>query len=165
MLFFTPDQAGNLGEWIAAVALSRPAVGKNGRPLFRPVFLGEKYPTADLLIDVLGKNGRSLGFFFVQVRSSAATLSNDGRLKINVDHETYKRLAQLPIPSYIVGVDIVHESTYVVAGSKRRKTGISSMTRAFNLRDDAVKLRLYKEVSGFWNRRAKPAIPSEFNDV
>ena len=161
---FPTDLIGNLGEWIAAAALAHPVGGQFGRPLFRPVFLGEKYPTADLLVDILDEEGQTNGFFFVQVRARTESPSASGRLPIKLEREHYERLRMLPIPAYLVGVDITNENAFVVAAFKRRPTGISSITTAFSLRNDDVKIRLYEEVSEFWRRSKKPRIRTEFSD-
>ena len=161
---FPTDLIGNLGEWIVATALAHPVDGKYRRPLFRPVFLGEKYPTADLLVDIVDDYGLAMGFFFVQVRARTESPNEFGRLPIKLQREEYERLRKLPVPAYLVGVDIANENAYVVAAFKRRATGISSITTAFSLRNEYVKIRLYEEVREFWRRSKKPRIRTEFND-
>ena len=161
---FPSDLIGNLGEWIVAVAFTLPAAGRYGRPLFRPVFLGEKYPTADLLVDILDDDGQAIGFFFVQVRARTESPIALGRLPVKLEHERYDRLLRLPIPAYLVGVDVTHENAYVIAAFKPRKTGISSMTTAFSLKDANVKVQLYEEVLEFWQRRPKRRARTRFND-
>lgn len=161
---FPADLIGNLGEWIAAVVFTHPVDDGYGRPLFRPVFLGEKYPTADLLVDILDERGQAIGFFFVQVRARMESSGPLGRLPIKLGLERYERLHRLPIPAYVVGVEIEQERAYIVAAFKRRSTGISSITTAFSLRNDAVRIRLYEEVREFWQRRKKPKIRTGFND-
>ncbi len=161
---FPTDLLGNLGEWIVAVAFPQPVEEKYARALFRPVFLGEKYPTADLLVDILDDDGDTIGFFFVQVRARTESPIPFGRLPIKLELDGYDRLRGLPIPAYLVGVDLPNENAYVIAALKRRTTGISSITTAFSLRDERVRIRLYEEVLRFWQRSAKPKIRSGFND-
>jgi len=161
---FSKDLIGHLGEWIVAVALTHPVGGKYNRPLFRPVFLGEKYPTADLFVDILDKRGYAIGFFFVQVRATMESKSSTGRLPIKLELDRYDHLRKLPIPAFVVGVEITKENAFILAASKPRETGISSITTVFSLRDDEVKIRLYQEVRRFWRRRARPKIETEFID-
>ena len=70
------DQIGGFGELLAATDLSRPVKGRYKRPLFKPTHLGGKYPTVDFIVDVLAADATSLGFFFVQVKSTTQGASS-----------------------------------------------------------------------------------------
>jgi Domain of unknown function (DUF4365) len=118
----TPDQIGRLGERIVETAFSRP-VEKYQRNLFRPTFLGDKYPSVDYLVDVVSASNETVGFFFVQVRSTIQEGTSETRLRIKVDAAKYRRLVALPIPTYLVGVDLNREAAFIVAAAKR-KTGL-----------------------------------------
>ena len=117
MIRLTSEQIGDLGELLAAVNLSRPVRGRYNRPLFRPIHLGAKYPTADFIVDVLAADAHPSGFFFVQVRSTDQS-SSAGRLPVKVDRVRFNRLARLPAPGYLVGVDLKAESCHLVAANK-----------------------------------------------
>lgn len=64
MAKMTTDQIGQLSERLADVALLLSVGRPYHRPLFRTVLLGDKYPTADILVDTLGSDGTVTGHFF-----------------------------------------------------------------------------------------------------
>ena len=80
MRTMTADQIGRFAELLAAAAMSRPVGGSYRRPLFRATHLGEKYPTVDLIVDLLGPKDVSRGFFFAQVKGTTAAKATDVRL-------------------------------------------------------------------------------------
>ena len=49
------DLIGERGEWITQLALTERVQGS--QTLFRPQFLGDKYPTIDLFVELVGDNG------------------------------------------------------------------------------------------------------------
>jgi hypothetical protein len=164
MIEWTGDQIGRLAELIAARDLSRPVKGRFGRPLFRAAPLGEKYPTVDFLVDLLDREDGSIGFFFVQVKGSASGRTV-ARLPIDVPIDRYNRLVRLPAPTFVIGVDVVEETSYLVAAHKKRKARVSSITRAYGLNDDGIKIRLYKEVLLFWRTNRPILRRTQLRDV
>jgi hypothetical protein len=54
MAKMTNDHLGRLAEKMTEVELLLPVAKPFDRPLFRPVALGDKHPTADFLVEVLG---------------------------------------------------------------------------------------------------------------
>ncbi len=159
------DLIGQLAERIAEIALLY-SVGKPfNRPLFRTVLLGDKYPTADLLVDTLGSDGTLMGHFFVQVKGTTHASSTAQRLTVDVELTRFNRLVRLPVPAYLLAVDVQMEQTYLIATCQTRRTAVSSVTRAFPLADDAVKIALYKEVSAFWAPHRCTRRTSKFTDV
>jgi hypothetical protein len=149
MAFRTSDQIGSFAELVARTDLSRPVAGNYHRPLFRVTALGEKYPTVDLIVDVLGADDVSLGFFFAQVKGTASGSPAAARLPVDVDLEKFNRLVRVPAPAFLIGVDVIAEVSYLVAAYRTRVTQVSSMTKAFSLRDPRVKIALYREVLAF----------------
>ena len=161
----TNDQIGRLAELIAAADLSRAVRNRYRRPLFRAISLGEKYPTIDFLVDLLDRRDTSLGFFFVQVKGTASAGPAEARLPIVVAPDRYKLLAKMPIPTSLVGVDIVTETSYLVSAHRRRSGGISGISKGYCLRDDAVKIGLYQEVLRFWQIKRPQLRQTRFHDV
>ena len=159
------DLIGDFGELLAAVDLSRPVKGKYRRPLFKPSHLGAKYPSVDFIVDVLGPDFTSLGFFFVQVKSTSQAGDPRNRLPIQVEGEKFNSLARLPAPTYLIGVDMNSETSHIVAAHKPRSTAVSSITRRFRLCDDSTKIDLYKEVLEFWNANRPILQRTRFKDV
>jgi hypothetical protein len=139
--------------------------GKYRRPLFKPSHLGAKYPIVDFIVDVLAPDSTSLGFFFVQVKSTSRGNNPQDRLPIPVEAEKFNFLARLPAPTYLIGVDVNSETSHIVAAHKPRSTAISSITRSFRLTDDDTKIDLYKEVLGFWNANRPILQRPRFKDV
>jgi hypothetical protein len=161
----TPDQIGRLAELVAATDLSRPVMGRYHRPLFRATWLGDKYPAVDFLVDVLGRKDTSLGFFFAQVKGTAPARAQAARLSIDVPRERFNQLVRLPVPTYLIGVDVNAEVSYLVAAHRSRRARVSGMTKAYCLRDDAVKIGLYREVLGFWQANKATLQRTGFKDV
>ena len=164
MSFTTSDHIGNFAELLARTDLSRPVVGRYRRPLFRATPLGDKYPAVDLIVDVLGPDDVAQGFFFAQVKGTAQPIRVDGRLPITVDVARYNRLGRIPAPTYILGVDVVAESSYLVAAHRPRRMPVSSMATAFRLGDATVKIELYREVMTFWQTNKAVLQRTRFND-
>jgi hypothetical protein len=160
----TPDQIGRLAEAISVAHFERAVGPPFGRPLFRAVRLGDKYPTADLLVDVLDPEDRPTGFFFVQVKGTTTASRTAPRITIDVPVEQFNRLVRLPAPAYLLAVDVAAELVYLRAVCRPRKTAVASVTKAFPLADDAVRMRLYREVCSFWAARRRPRHTSEFDD-
>jgi hypothetical protein len=160
------DQIGDLGEIISSLELARPVTGHYRRPLFRVTRLGGKYPTADLLVDILDRRQRPLGYFWAQVKATAsAEAVRSHRLPISMSPEDYNAMTRLPAPAYLIGVDVMQEASFVVWAYRTRQTRLASMSRAYNLAMDAVKIDLYLEVRAFWEAARKVRFKSRFTDV
>lgn len=161
----TTDQIGHFGELLAAVDLSRPVKGRYKRPLFQPTHLGGKYPTVDFIVDILAPDDISLGFFFVQVKSTSQGVNKTGRLPIAVEQVRFNRLAEIPAPTYLVGVDVAAEMSFIVAAYRPRAASVASILTDFSLRDDEIKIDLYKEVIQFWKANKPILHNTRFKDV
>jgi hypothetical protein len=161
----TADQIGHAAEVIVALQLSRLVGAPFRRMLFRGVHLGEKYPTADYLVDVLGADDSQIGHFFLQVKGTAGASRTSPRLAVDASVDGFNRLVRLPAPAYLVAVDVIAERAYLVAACRKRKTAVASVTKAFPLSDDAVKMELYREVLAFWAPHRATRRTSRFTDV
>lgn len=159
------DQIGRLAEFVAAVDLSRTVRRHYRRPLFRATFLGEKYPTVDLIVDALDHHDQSLAFFFVQVKGTSTAVPGASRLPIDIDAVKYNRLVRLPAPSFVIGVDVPAETSYIAAAHAVRPAGVSSIAKTYCLGEDRIKIKLYKEVLGFWKVNRPFLQRTEFKDV
>ncbi len=160
----TTDHIGRLSELIAAADLSRPVRGRFHRPLFRATPLGDKYPTVDFLVDLLDRSDESLGFFFVQIKGTLGPGSSNRRLAIEVPIARFNRLARIPAPTYLIGVDLVQERSYLVSANRTRTSGVFSITKSYCLGEQSVKMDLYKEVLTFWNANRVVLTQSRFRD-
>lgn len=145
---------GDVGEILAQLHFSRPVRGKYQRPLFRAAHLGEKYPVVDLIVDILDPKEASLGFFFVQVKATNAAKPKAKTLAVKIELLKYNHLAQIPAPTFLVGVDIDAEKVYLVCAARPEKKAFSSICKKFDLKDDNVRVALYKEVKEYWKKHS-----------
>lgn len=61
------DLIGNRGQAICELLLTE--LDNRGYPLFKPQFLGDKWRTVDLLVELEGRHA-AVPFFFVQVKAT-----------------------------------------------------------------------------------------------
>ena len=146
------NAVGDFGELLAAIHLSRTVNKHYRRPLFKPTHLGEKYPIVDFIVDALDPMERSHGFFFVQVKSTSTAAISSRTLKLDVELGKYNKLAAIPAPTFLIGVDIRTEKAFVIAAPKALRKAFSSISKKHDLQDETVRVRLYKEVVKYWRR-------------
>src|SRR4051812_31745303 len=119
---------GDFGEGLVRSSFSRPVRRIYRRPLFRVAALGDKFPIVDFIVEVLDRNEDSLGFFFVQAKSTSIAKPKSKRLKLEIDLEKFNKLAATPAPTFLVGVDIMTEKVFLVAAAKPKSSKIYSIT-------------------------------------
>jgi hypothetical protein len=147
--------------------VSQDIIGKRGEVLFRAAitkwcegeqwfderFLDAKAEALDFEVILLGAAVfRSI--FFVQVKSTASAKRYSGRgkrrrLRVRLEAADAKKLGDMKIPAYVVGVDVLSGKAFirhVPAGTKKGFTGISTR-RPLNCR--AIK-KIWNEVDQFW---------------
>jgi hypothetical protein len=159
------EHRGSFGEMIAAMELSRAEKRKYSRTLFRAIYLGDKHPVTDYLVEALGPDSDVPGFFLAQVRSTMREPLSSSRLPIDMDVANYNRLARLCMPTYLIGVDLRAERAFIVAAKMPRKARVSSISAAFDLGDDSVKIKLYEEVCAHWRKYGVAEFHSELSDA
>ncbi len=135
-------------------------------PLFRPQFLGDKFPFADYLVLLEGSStGR---FFFVQVKTTReGYTTKEKRLRVQVTSANLRGLASFPAPTYIMGVDAVTEEVFIASANGESQKNIPSMSTAYPL-DRTNRRRLWDEVQAYWNQSVttrKPKMFSVFSNV
>lgn len=142
------DAIGDRGESIVTSLLLR----RYGQPRsrFRPQFLGEKYPTVDFIVELVGAEGNHVPFFFAQVKATSTGYDAHGRLKVKVPRDKLAGLVRYPAPTYVFGVDEVGERAFIVAAQTGGAVSLSSVRVDYPL-DEAQTLQdLYNEVQTFW---------------
>lgn len=159
------EDIGRMAERMAEFTLLQSVRGPFGRPLFRTAPLGDKYPTADLLVDALAADGTVTGHCFVQVKGTAHASLSASRITVDVELEDFNRLVRLVIPAYLTAVDVRTNGVYLAAACRRRTKAVASVTKAFPLTDDAVKIELYRELCAFWEAHGVTRRESRFHDV
>ncbi len=128
------------------------------RPLFRPGFLGDKWPAVDFYVELQEVPGKRL-YFFAQTKATAdaSALSEKG-LRISTKKQDIEHLLQIPGPTYLFGV---HEPTKrVFVRSIHSGVPVKAITK-IPLTHELTSLNLkglYDEVCQYWSATIhKPA--------
>jgi len=140
------------GEAIVTNLLTR----RHGRddPLFRPHFMGDKYPTIDFFVELVGAAGSHTPFFLAQVKATASGYTSTGRLRTRVASSEMADLARYPAPTYIIAVDEVRELGFLVAALVGGQGQYRSVPTRYPLAEGATLDELYDEVRSFWTAHA-----------
>jgi hypothetical protein len=151
----TKDDIGIRGEAIFELRITDPH-GPGGDPLFRPYHLGEKFPTLDYLVELVGLPAGRVGYFFAQVKSTRKgfTRRPPSRLPVKVSRGDIDRMLTYPGPTYIIGIDERpgHERAYIASVNRPRMGPIQGLPPTFAL-DAANMNALWKEVEAYWSDR------------
>ena len=155
------DIIGFRGEKLVELCLTK--YGDFPGPLFRPGFLGDKWPSIDFYVELNGLDGRR-PYFLAQVKSTARALSDASpSLPISTKQKDIAALLQIPGPTYILGV---HEpSGRVFARSVHAGISVPSVssipvTHELTSTNLAV---LHQEVRDFWSTSAYKPESSVFS--
>lgn len=145
------DDIGDWEQWLCCLLMTQICPGQT-RPYFRVVLLGDKHPTFDLLVELLGKEPYC---FLVQVKSTRQGYrqgKKGRRLRVNVDWEDVQRMVASPIPAYVVGIDELQEIGYILSMNEARPSGLGGLP-AKHLVDCGNLQFLWQEVHDFWASR------------
>jgi hypothetical protein len=142
------DVTGFRGEKIVELCLTEYSTF--AKPLFRPGFLGDKWPAVDFYVELNGVRGKR-PYLLIQCKSTSSDLTpHSTSLRISSTKNDVTRLLQIPGPTYILGV---HEpSRRVFAKSVHTgvaNRGISRIELAHELTTVNLQ-RLYNEVRDYW---------------
>jgi len=146
------DVTGFRGEKIVELCLTEYAAFVE--PLFRPGFLGDKWPAIDFYVELRSvPNMRP--YFLGQAKTTSTTDGLDAdAIYITADRHDVERLLAIPGPTYVLGVHepsrrvfarAVHAGTPAVAITK---IPVANELTVSNLR------RLHDEVVLHWSSRA-----------
>jgi hypothetical protein len=157
---FLQDVTGFRGEKIVELCLTEYSAFSG--PLFRPSFLGDKWPALDFYVELNGVRGKR-PYFLVQSKATSQSLSaRDTSLRISSTRNDVARLLQIPGPTYILGV---HEpSRRVFAKSVHTGIAIRGITR-IQLSHELTPMNLqslYDEVRGYWRSASHKPTTSVF---
>jgi hypothetical protein len=154
------DVTGFRGEKIVELCLTDYSAF--ARPLFRPGFLGDKWPAVDFYVELNGVRRRR-PYFLVQSKATAAHLDAQATsLRISSTQNDVARLLQMPGPTYILGV---HEpSRRVFAKSVHTGIAIRGISRIQLTHEltSANLQRLYEEVRDYWRSTTHKPFSSVF---
>jgi hypothetical protein len=154
------DVTGFRGEKIVELCLTEYSTF--ARPLFRPGFLGDKWPAIDFYVELNGIRGRR-PYFLIQSKATSSTLGPEAAsLRIHSTRNDVARLLGIPGPTYILGV---HEPTRrVFAKSVHTGIPVKGITRiqlAHELTPANLQ-RLYDEVRDYWRATGHKPVNSVF---
>ena len=154
------DVTGFRGEAILELCLTD--LRSFPKPLFRPGFLGDKWPSIDFYVELLNVRG-STPYFFAQAKTTAGRLSlTSGGIGISTRKRDVERLLRIPGPTYIFGV---HEpSQRVFVRSVHFGVPVRAITRipvTHELTSRNLQL-LYDEVWKFWKTSGHKPVSSVF---
>lgn len=136
---------GERGELIVHVRL---AAFHGMAPLFRSARLGDKWPVADFVVELIDRPGC---FGLLQVKGTRAGLDARGRLPVKVSHSALAALTAAPVPTYVVGVDEPTEEAYIVAAHGPVEAGMSSVPTLHPLSDAGTRSALRDDLVRFWD--------------
>jgi|SRR5882724_1667682 len=142
------DELGKRGESLFYVTITR-FYGRE-LPLFRPQFLGDKWPTLDFFVELMGA-GDTTPYFFAQVRATRRGRSKNGRLRVAVHRDEMRRLALYPAPTFVVGIDEISEEAYILSANGESTNSLASLPTDFPINETNQAL-LWEEVKEFWTR-------------
>lgn len=155
------NELGQRGEALFYVLITK-FYGR-ARPLFRPQFLGDKWPTVDFIVELMDA-GSTTPYFFVQVKTTRdGYTKKDRRLKVQVEKDEMRKLASYPAPTYIVGVDEIGEAGYIISANGEWLASLASLSTEHPLDETNQKL-LWDEVNSFWARSQVSLDASKFVD-
>lgn len=142
------EVTGTRGEKFAELALSN--YEDFDKPLFRSCFLGDKWPTIDLYVELASDLGKRF-YFFVQIKSTTSPfVGKQKSLQVTTKKKDIDRLLCIPGPTYILGV---HEKLgRAFIRSVHMGIPVKAITRiplSYEL-TSANLLMLRKEVTDFW---------------
>jgi len=156
------DTIGQRGEALFYVILTK--LYGRARPLFKPQFLGDKWPTVDFIVELIDYSIEVVPYFFVQVKTTQQGYTKrNRRLKIRVSASDARRLASFPAPTYVVGIDEVNEVAYITSVSGRPRHGLKSLSTQFPI-NEQTQNALYEEVEQFWRDFSQSGATSRFTD-
>jgi hypothetical protein len=127
-------------------------------PLFRPGFLGDKWPAIDYYVELTSVPGKRL-YFFAQAKATGAPLTSKARsLRISTKKADIDHLLEIPGPTYLFGV---HEPSRRVFVRSVHSGMPSKAIHQISIRHEltSANLRiLHEEVRSYWaSRDHKPA--------
>ncbi len=123
----------------------------NPEPYFDLHPLGEKCPTFDFLVELVGPE-ESVPYFFVQVKATKMGYGKMGRhLPVQVKKEDVRRMVLCPVPTYLIGVDEPKDKAYIVSIHGNLKSPITSIPTKYPLNHKNLRI-LWDEVRAYWQK-------------
>ncbi len=151
------DIIGDRGEIIFELAVTHYQTF--GYPLFKPVFLGEKWPAIDYYVQLL-RTEEITPFFFVQIKSTHNDI-NDETLSISLTKEQSGNLFKMTAPTYLVGIHEPTQRAFIRSVHTKPAQGIYKIPLKYELTPKNLKI-LHQEVYDFWKNTIYKPFTSAF---
>lgn len=131
------------------------------QPLFKPGFLGEKWPAVDYYVELLGVRNLT-PFFFAQIKTTTQPLNASAiSLKVQAPKAKCSTLFRLPGPTYIVGVHEPTRRSFILSLHARPSKGVYTIPLKYELTPINLQI-LYDEVAAFWKSSQRKPRESHF---
>jgi len=154
------NQIGKRGESIFSTIISRNVASRGF--LFDPTFLGDKFPTLDFHVGLLGYPLK--GFFYASVKTTTLGYYPDGKkLRINIGKEEITQLVKFTIPVYVFGIDELEEKGCLISANDLDiHKNFNGLETKYPVNDHNI-ARLWDEVAQYWDNSQKlPKFISNF---
>jgi hypothetical protein len=147
---------GDRGESLAFLALT--SYRDSAKPLFRIAHLGEKWPVLDYYAELESRK-RPIPIAGFQIKSTSQGIRSRS-LPIQLGKTHTKIMAKLPMPVYVIGVDLKTRKSYVRAVTNGKR-GISSIPTRYQLTSRNLHA-LHDEIEEYWQTNTLQKIQSKF---
>jgi len=118
----------------------------------------------DYIVELNNTSGQLTAYFFVQVRATRQGYTQrDNRLKIKISRDEIQKLATLPAPAYIIGIDEIAETGYIMTANRKVGKGLTSLSTQFPINKESQDW-LWQEVLDFWTGVGQLNLNSKFVD-
>ncbi len=154
------DIVGERGEKIAELALTTYV--PFGEPLFRTAFLGAKWPTIDIYVELARPTDRQ-EHFVAQIRATQAPLDlAEQQVKVQCSANEVARLRSMPGPTFLFAVHVPSQRVFAKSVDASHPIRSVSNIRLTNELTSHNLLRLHHEVQSFWATHNFKPLGSEF---
>ena len=151
------DALGQRGEWLFKLLITE--FHSDAGSIFKPQFLGDKWQYVDFIVELVGAVS-CVPYFFVQVKTTRQGCTKNNRLNVKVEKKSVIGIASYPAPTYIVGIDEIQRTGYIVSANGENLKSLSSLSTEFPI-DKQNREILWNEVNDFW----KPYTQNKQNNL
>jgi hypothetical protein len=132
-------------------------------PVFRPAFLGDKWPAVDFFVELTSVPGKRL-YFFAQAKSTSRPLTAKAKsLMISSTKQDIERLLEIPGPTYLFGVHEPLRRVFVRSvHSGIAPRAITRISLRHELTSENLRI-LHDEVRRYWSSRDHKPTTSVFS--
>lgn len=155
----TADDIGNRGQAIFYALMTDFA--PPNQPIFRPHPLGDKFPTLDYHVELIGSKKRGR-YFFAQIKATTLGYTvRERRLRISVSKTDIQRMLVFPAPTYLFGIDERQKVGFISSINEGSARAVNGLSTRFPINSANLRI-LWAEVDRFWEDRDMRLIGSHF---